>query len=137
MMKECVGCEYKELVTINGLCDMCRNPEVPTYFPRKKQNKSITFHELNGLTPTVESCTLKVLEEVGELMQLIGKGQGLSGEVKSGDELSLASDMMSEAFDVAQSAVTMIYTLSDKYNMPIDGYNYVHEHKLIERGYLK
>lgn len=103
--------------------------------PMPKQ--SIEFKRLNGLTPTVESCTMKLLEEVGELMQLIGKGQGLSGETVYHKELSLADDMIAESLDVAQSAVTMAFTLTRKYGLPITEYTESHEKKLRERGYLK
>jgi NTP pyrophosphatase (non-canonical NTP hydrolase) len=101
-------------------------------------SESITFKRIDGLTPTVESCTMKLLEEVGELMQLIGKGQGLSGEkINVSEECQLATRMIEEAFDVAQSAVTMIYILAQKYEKHVPDYCVTHERKLIEKGYLK
>lgn len=91
---------------------------------------------MNGLTPTIESCTLKLIEELGELLRLIGKGQGLSGEKKIPRERIRAVNMMMESFDVAQSAVTMINTIADKYGFDVGLYAYEHEKKLKEKGYL-
>lgn len=98
---------------------------------------SIEFKKLNGLTPTVESCTMKLLEEVGELMQLIGKGQGKSGESKVLPERFRQERMIQEAFDVAQSAVTMIFALAERHGSDIETWVMSHETKLRERGYLK
>lgn len=93
----------------------------------------ISFKKLNGLTPTIESCTLKLIEELGELLQLIGKGQGMSGE---NAPPALPGRMIEEAFDVAQSAVTMIYTLADRYSVDVDQFTKYHLEKLEEKGYL-
>jgi NTP pyrophosphatase (non-canonical NTP hydrolase) len=96
----------------------------------------ITFPILNNLTPTVESCTMKVLEEVGELMQLIGKGQGRSGEnlINIGDTWAVYS--ISEALDVAQSAITMAHMLCEKYEFDLETMMKRHTNKLKEKGYL-
>ncbi|WP_018306315.1 nucleotide pyrophosphohydrolase [Desulfitobacterium hafniense] len=105
------------------------------------EKNTLQFHRLNGLTPTVESCTMKLIEELGELLQLIGKGQGSSGErVKLQPELeaweTLESRMIDEAFDVAQSAVTMIFTLCEKMGYYPQLWEQAHEHKLRGKGYL-
>jgi len=105
------------------------------------EENSLTFHKLNGLTPTVESCTMKLIEELGELLQLIGKGQGTSGEkINLEPELepweTLESRMLDEAFDVAQSAVTMIFTLCEKMGYSPFLWEQVHENKLRSKGYL-
>lgn len=97
----------------------------------------ITFPILNGLTPTVESCTMKVLEEVGELMQLIGKGQGKSGEPKSVMNLIWAVRSVEESLDTAQSAITMAVTLCKEFGIKIDEMTGKHEKKLRDKGYLK
>ena len=97
----------------------------------------IAFPILNNLTPTVESCTMKVLEEVGELMQLIGKDQGRSGETTYMEKVDWNIRVIEEAFDVAQSAVTMAHTLCNKHGIDIDMMIRDHKEKLYERGYLK
>lgn len=99
----------------------------------------ITFPILNNLTPTEASCTAKVLEEVGELFQLIGKGQSSSGEFQDfpTDKENWAYDVASEALDTAQAAVTMAYTICETYNISLKNMMVDHRQKLIERGYLK
>jgi len=103
----------------------------------EEQQDVILFHRCNGLMPTIESCTFKVIEELGELLQIIGKGNKLSGEtprLKTGDNNPLR--LIEEAFDVAQSAVTMIYTIADKWGIAVDEQRELHESKLISKGYL-
>ncbi|AFL99501.1 hypothetical protein Desde_1069 [Desulfitobacterium dehalogenans ATCC 51507] len=105
------------------------------------EKNTLQFHKLNGLTPTVESCTMKLIEELGELLQLIGKGQGSSGEkMNLQPELeaweTLESRMIDEAFDVAQSAVTMIFTLCEKIGYNPLLWEQAHENKLRDKGYL-
>ncbi|OLN26038.1 hypothetical protein [Desulfosporosinus metallidurans] len=41
-----------------------------------KKHLSVTFTYLTGLQPTIRSCTLKVFEEIGELMRVLGKRLG-------------------------------------------------------------
>lgn len=91
---------------------------------------------LNGLTPTVESCTMKVLEEVGELMQLIGKHSGLNGEKQTmSDEVRIRRTIF-EALDVAQSAITMAHTLCELHELTLESFVERHESKLKQKGYL-
>lgn len=101
------------------------------------EKTGIIFPILNNLTPTIESCTMKLIEELGELMQLIGKGQGKSGETLKKKTDRWAIDTISEALDVAQSAITMFHTLSKEYGINSDIMMEIHEEKLKERGYLK
>ena len=101
---------------------------------------AIVFPILNNLTPTVESCTMKVLEEVGELMQLLGKGKRMSGETEltvEQVEEEIHMSMVMEAFDVAQSAVTMADILCKKHGIDLGMMMMDHKEKLYERGYLK
>jgi len=105
---------------------------------RQMNQVSISFPALNNLTPTVESCTMKLIEELGELLQIIGKGNQMSGELprlKTGERNPLR--LIEEAFDVAQSAVTMIYTVAEKWDIDIEYQRELHEKKLRDRGYLK
>lgn len=107
------------------------------WIPRKenKEIQSIEFKRLNGLTPTVESCTMKLIEELGELLQLIGKGQGASGETKLSKAMNY-TDMIGEALDVAQAAVTMAYTIADLNEWVLENFKINHDMKLRDKGYL-
>ena len=101
-------------------------------------NAYISFPILNNIKPTIESCTMKVLEEVGELMQLLGKGQSKSGEQKSwpeNEELWVLNTI-EESLDVAQSAITLAYTLCQKYMIDMDIITEHHEEKLRDKEYL-
>lgn len=99
-------------------------------------NQSVTFPILNGLTPTTINCTMKVLEEVGELMQMIGKHSGVSGEKQTmSDEVRIRRTIF-EALDVAQSAVTMAHTLCELYELSLESFVERHESKLRQKGYL-
>lgn len=120
----------KELADIlhNEFGEPDKQPKVPDV---------ISFNHLNSLTPTIESCTMKLIEELGELLQIIGKGNQASGELlrlKTGERNPLR--LIEEAFDVAQSAVTMIYAISDKWGISVDEQRLLHERKLVEKGYL-
>ena len=101
------------------------------------KDEFISLDRLNGLYPTIESCTYKLIEELGELLQSIGKGNQMSGEkprLKTGEKNPLR--LIEEAFDVAQSAVTMIYAIADKFGISVDEQQKLHEEKLIKKGYL-
>ena len=97
-------------------------------------HKGILFPILNNLRPTEQSCTFKLLEEVGEVMELIGKKSKASGEVVGSFE---AGDLIMEYMDVAQSAVTAIFVLCEKYGYELKVVTETHEEKLREKGYLK
>ncbi|WP_407310558.1 nucleotide pyrophosphohydrolase [Desulfosporosinus sp. SB140] len=106
------------------------------WIAKGKPRIGIKFPILNGLTPTKESCTMKVLEEVGELMQLIGKGQGKSGEKEMIDNRKWAVYSIKESLDTAQAAITMAHTLCEEYDIDIGLMMELHEKKLREKGYL-
>ena len=60
-------------------------PESPPFYQKKKRGstdeKENHFSALSGrLSPTLESTALKLMEETGELAQVIGKYRGMSGE---------------------------------------------------------
>ena len=120
-------------------CDNCKKTcEVEICLDKEWfEPKCISLPILNGLTPTVESCTMKVLEEVGELMQLIGKGQGKSGEKGNIADIMWAVRSVEESMDTAQSAITMACTLCEEYGIDINEIVKAHEEKLREKGYLK
>lgn len=97
---------------------------------------SIAFPILNGLKPTTVSCTFKVLEELGELVQLIGKHSGLSGETPTiSDEVRIRRTVF-EALDVAQAAVTMANTFCDLHDLSLESFVEKHREKLVKKGYL-
>ena len=99
----------------------------------------IVFPILNNLTPTTESCTMKVIEEVGELMQMIGKEQRKSGEelCYAGRKRDWAIATIQEALDTAQASITMAVQLCKEYEVDLDNSMTVHNMKLVEKGYLK
>lgn len=100
----------------------------------RRKDKGITFPKLNGLNPTEQSCTFKLLEEIGEVMQIIGKKAKASGEVVGSFD---AGDLIMEYMDVAQSAVTAVFVLCEKYDYELRLVTETHEEKLRKKGYLK
>lgn len=100
------------------------------------ERRTLSFPKLNGLRPTLESTTLKLMEEAGELAQAIGKLRGLSGEAKTLTEPEALERVASELLDVAQTAATMMYVLQDQHAMDLDMMLARHEAKLRAKGYL-
>jgi NTP pyrophosphatase (non-canonical NTP hydrolase) len=102
-----------------------------------KEFKEISLPKLNNLEPSLESTALKLMEEAGELAQVIGKFRGMNGEdvVMGYDEIYDKISM--ELLDVAQVAVSMMFVLEEKYNIDIDEKVKVHIEKLIKKGYMK
>jgi len=104
-----------------------------------KENNSfkvISLPKLNGLTPTLESTALKLMEEAGELAQAIGKFRGRSGEKVSMDEKEAVDRMAKELLDVAQVAVSMMFVLEENYNIDLGEKLRQHIQKLKSKGYL-
>jgi NTP pyrophosphatase (non-canonical NTP hydrolase) len=99
--------------------------------------KVISLPKLNGLTPTLESTALKLMEEAGELAQAIGKFRGQSGEDIVMDEKQVVAKMAEELLDVAQVAVSMMFVLEENYDIDIDAKVEEHVNKLREKGYIK
>lgn len=98
--------------------------------------KVISLPKLNGLTPTLESTALKLMEEAGELAQAIGKFRGQSGEKVRMDEKEAVDRMARELLDVAQVAVSMMFVLEENYNINLEEKLRQHIEKLISKGYL-
>lgn len=131
MIKNCGNCKRRN--EVNDLtCELCLHGLEDNW----EWGELISFQRLNGLTPTVESCTMKLIEELGELLQLIGKGKQASGESNQGLDAG-PERLISEAFDVAQSAVTMINTIAGEFGIDVVQQQEMHERKLREKGYLK
>lgn len=101
------------------------------------QSKEIHLPRLDGLSPTLESTALKLMEEAGELGAAIGKVRGLSGERVVTGEAEAIRHVAEELLDVAQTAVTMMFVLEESYGVEIGEILDAHIAKLVRRGYLK
>lgn len=98
--------------------------------------KTITLPRLNKLSPTLESTALKLMEEAGELAQAIGKLRNLSGEQYEIDS-QIMDVIASELADTAQTCITMMYVLEEKYEVNIDKILEDHIAKLRRKGYCE
>ena len=98
--------------------------------------KTLSLPRLDLLSPTLESTALKLMEETGELAQAIGKFRGMNGEETKIGETQVRECIASELLDVAQTAVTMMFVMEEKYGVNIDAVVEKHVKKLEERHYL-
>jgi len=101
------------------------------------ESKNISLPRLNNLNPTLESTALKLMEEAGELAQAIGKFRGLSGESISYEEKEVIEMIIDELFDVAQTAVSMMFVLEEVHQADLNEALQKHLSKLKAKGYLK
>jgi NTP pyrophosphatase (non-canonical NTP hydrolase) len=99
--------------------------------------KSISLPRLNNLKPNIESTALKLMEEAGELAQLIGKYRGLNGENCKMEESQAVDRIAEELLDVAQVAISMMFVLEESYSIDIQEKVNCHIEKLIRKGYIK
>lgn len=99
--------------------------------------KSISLPRLNNLKPNIESTALKLMEEAGELAQLIGKYRGLNGESCKMEEKQVVDRIAEELLDVAQVAISMMFVLEESYSIDIQEKVTNHIEKLIRKGYIK
>ncbi|MCF8011264.1 MAG: MazG-like family protein [Clostridiales bacterium] len=100
------------------------------------QKKIVTLPRLNNLTPTMESTALKLMEEAGELAQVIGKFRGMSGEATALEEQEVLRRITGELLDVAQTAVSMMFVLEENHGVDIETELQEHIKKLKEKNYL-
>ncbi|MGI6468617.1 MAG: nucleotide pyrophosphohydrolase [Syntrophomonadaceae bacterium] len=98
--------------------------------------KTLSLPKLNQLKPTLESTALKLMEEAGELAQVIGKYRGLSGEQVHLDEKTIVKQIAKELLDVAQTAVTMMFVMEEQFGLNIDTILQEHWQKMEDKGYL-
>lgn len=105
--------------------------------PSSNDYKVISLPRLNGLTPTLESTALKLMEEAGELAQAIGKFRGRSGEKLTMNEMEVVDKMAEELLDVAQVAVSMMFVLEQNYDIDLQQKIDLHIKKLKSKGYIK
>lgn len=99
--------------------------------------KSISLPRLNNLKPNIESTALKLMEEAGELAQIIGKYRGLNGENCKMEESEAIDRMAEELLDVAQVAISMMFVLEESYSIDIQEKVNSHIEKLTRKGYIK
>src|SRR6056297_545432 len=102
-----------------------------------QEYKKISLPKLNNLEPNLESTALKLMEEAGELAQVIGKFRGLNEEVVHMEADEIFDKISMELLDVAQVAISMMFVLEDKYEIDIDEKVAHHISKLIKKGYMK
>jgi NTP pyrophosphatase (non-canonical NTP hydrolase) len=100
--------------------------------------KTISLPQLNLLNPTLESTALKLMEEAGELAQVIGKFRGLSGEPDAIllQESTVVEEISRELLDVAQTAITMMFVMEDKYGIDLEALLQEHIAKLAAKKYF-
>lgn len=105
---------------------------------KMNRNVVLVFPKLNGLNPTLESTYIKLGEEMGEVAKVLGKGRCMSGELESErlSDIAFVAELAAELFDVAQSAVTMLYLLHNNSNLDISKFQSEHIKKLLRKGYL-
>lgn len=100
------------------------------------ETKTLSLPRLNQLNPTLESTALKLMEEAGELAQVIGKYRGMSGENVDINEEVVVRQIARELLDVAQTAVTMMFVMEEQFNINIEDMLKDHWVKLERKGYL-
>ena len=98
---------------------------------------NLSLPVLKGITPTLESSVLKLVEEVGEVAERTGKYRGINGERFSLPDASVnKKELTKELVDVIQSVVTILSVLEVPAE-EIDKYvKTVHVRKMKKRGYL-
>lgn len=101
------------------------------------QTKTVALPRLGGLRPTLESTALKLLEEAGELAEMIGKYRALSGERRAQPPQQVMSGIGQELLDVAQTAITMMFVLEEQHGVDIQSLLHEHVRKLAAKGYLE
>lgn len=100
------------------------------------EHKTIALPRLNNLSPNLESTMIKLMEETGELAQVVGKCRGLNGEACPMEEKDAMALVAKELLDVAQTAVSMMYVLEENHGIDIGESLEQHVQKLINKGYL-
>lgn len=97
--------------------------------------------KLNCLSPSMDSTILKVVEESGELARsvllFLPYEKESAFRIRHNPEARhLLEDVVQELLDVAQTCVTMLFVLEEKYSFSIDAWMARHLNKLEKKGYL-
>jgi len=101
---------------------------------------NISLPRLDLIKPTLESTSLKLMEEAGELAQVVGKLQRKSNEpVAEHNELTkqqIAYMLAAETFDVAQTVASLAYILEEQYGLDLEEVRQDHMDKMVMKGYM-
>ncbi len=97
--------------------------------------------KLNCLSPSIDSTILKIVEESGELARSVllflpYEKQPAFKIHHNPEARHLLSEVVQELLDVAQTCVTMLFVLEEKYDFSIDEWMVRHLNKLEQKGYL-
>ena len=98
--------------------------------------KTLSLPKLNQLKPTLESTALKLMEEAGELAQVIGSTGGCQGSKSISTKKTIVKQIAKELLDVAQTAVTMMFVMEEQFGLNIDTILQEHWQKMEDKGYL-
>ena len=102
-----------------------------------KEGQFVLYLPRLDIEPDLTKTFLKLTEEAGELVQVVGKKSGLSGETRNLlEEDEKETELSLALLDVAQCCVTMLYIMAEKYRVNVEYLMQKHENKLREHGYL-
>ncbi len=99
--------------------------------------KYLALPKLDLPEVTLLTTVCKIQEELGELTQYLGKKAGASGENDTLKEKEVVIGSAEELLDVAQCCFTMMYLLTQRYEVDIDALVKLHVCKLKRKGYCK
>jgi len=97
--------------------------------------KYLALPKLDLPEVTLLTTVCKIQEEIGELTQYLGKKAGASGENAALKEKEVMIGSAEELLDVAQCCFTMMYLLTQRYEVDIDALVKLHVCKLKRKGY--
>jgi NTP pyrophosphatase (non-canonical NTP hydrolase) len=101
-----------------------------------RKTYNIELPILSNITPSIESAVLKLVEEVGEVAERVGKYRGINGEnFKLPDAEENKYELFKELIDVLQSTATILNTLGVTNESISDYLKTIHLSKMISRGY--
>lgn len=99
---------------------------------------SLRLPKLNSLSPTLDSTVLKLMEEAGELARAVLHFLPYAGEAPAQLDAagqSLLRLVAAELLDVAQTCVSMIFVMEERYGVSADALIDAHLQKLAAKGY--
>ena len=99
---------------------------------------SLRLPKLNGLSPTLASTVLKLMEEAGELARAVLHFlpyAELAPAQLDGAGTALLRPVAAELLDVAQTCVSMIFVMEERYGVGADALIDAHLTKLAAKGY--
>lgn len=92
---------------------------------------------LDSLDLKLEPTVLKLVEEVGEFSQVVGKFRKMSGESIEISDREVNEKLQEELIDVAQTVCSLIYILSRDHGIEFNRGIEEHIDKLKRKGYIK